>query len=70
MKTLAEQAAELKAYGFTNSSPHGNVTGVAKLMVLVAQDVGTVSVTGRSYETIQADAALVMRAIMEGLLVL
>lgn len=64
---LRDLAKNLRDKGFTtNYGPLANVPQLATLIVLVAKDVASVNYTGRTYEMIEADARLVLGAVMEG----
>lgn len=65
------QAAGLVSHLYPlHLAPRGNADGMAKLMVLVAQDVATISETGRTIEMVEDDARTCMYGILDGTLVL
>lgn len=64
------QAAGLVDHLYIGAPPRGNADGIAKLMVLVAQDVATADQTGRTSEMIEADARTCMYGILDGALTL
>lgn len=64
MSALAEMA-KLLAPDFQPFAG-SNMNGVAKLMVLVAEDMAMVNQTGRTREMIVADAQVVLRAVFGG----
>lgn len=59
-------AAKLAAPMVQRRGPRPNAEGLARLMVLIAQDVARYNQTGRTSENTTADAITVMFYILDG----